>query len=77
MLKKHSILNFTAASCKTVKVFFFLFFFTSILKQIAYVSVNISRNSEGNSCTTEELSPIPRDNGGAQGLSVRHDQAVQ
>lgn len=71
------MLSVNVALLQRLKVFFFLFFFTSILKQIAYVSVNISRNSEGNSCTTEELSPIPRDNGGAQGLSVRHDQAVQ
>lgn len=37
----------------------------------------ISRNSEGSSLSAEELSSVPRDHGGAQGLPVRHDQAVQ
>lgn len=51
--------------------------FASVLKQSVYVSVNICRDSEGNRCSAEELSPIPREHGGAQGLPVRHDQTVQ
>lgn len=35
------------------------------------------RGPEGDRCPAEELSPLPREHGGAQGLPVRHDQTVQ
>lgn len=50
-------------------------------KAVLYVKqdvfVLISRNPEGNRDSAEELGPVARDHGGAQGLPVRHDQTVQ
>lgn len=51
--------------------------FISVFNRSISILFNVFRDSEGNSCSAEELSPIPREHGGAQGFSVRHDQTVQ
>lgn len=71
--RKEVLLYFMAHEFPHQRKLFFFHLLPFSLNALQY----FSRNSESDSCSAEELSSIPWEHGGAQGLPVRHDQTVQ